>query len=90
MVVSSDSEGFGNVLVEALTLGTAVVSTRCPGGPAEIMMGDLARGLCHPDAASLAQALQDIYRNPPAIDDTLLQQYDVAAVCTRYRQLGKT
>lgn len=26
----------------------------------------------------------------PAIDDTLLQQYDVAAVCTRYRQLGKT
>ncbi|AOP41599.1 glycosyltransferase [Edwardsiella piscicida] len=89
LVVSSDSEGFGNVLVEALTLGTAVVSTRCPGGPAEIMTGDLTRGLCRPDAASLAQTLQDIYRHPPAIDDTQLQQYGVAAVCTRYRQLGK-
>jgi glycosyltransferase involved in cell wall biosynthesis len=32
LVLSSDSEGFGNVVVEALLLDTPVASTRCPGG----------------------------------------------------------
>ena len=31
LVLSSDSEGFGNVVVEALLLHTPVASTRCPG-----------------------------------------------------------
>ncbi|MBT0587617.1 glycosyltransferase [Alteromonas oceanisediminis] len=36
---SSNAEGFPNAIVEAMTLGKAVVVTDCPSGPAEILGG---------------------------------------------------
>lgn len=37
-VLSSHWEGFGNVVLEALSAGITVVSTACPSGPSEILV----------------------------------------------------
>lgn len=64
-VLSSDHEGFGNVIVEALSFGLPVVSTDCPSGPAEILEnGKYGRLVPVSDAASLARAMDAALDSP--------------------------
>ncbi len=89
LVVSSDSEGFGNVLVEALICRTPVVSTRCPGGPATILTNDLSRGLADLNAASLAKKMLEIYHYPPELHHLDLSIYSLSVICEQYLQLAQ-
>ena len=45
LILSSTYEGMGNILVEAITLGTPIISSNCNSGPSEILLngkgGDL-------------------------------------------------
>jgi glycosyltransferase involved in cell wall biosynthesis len=69
-VLSSDFEGFGNVLVEALHCGLPIVSTDCPGGPHEILAGGKWGRLISPnDPDMLAQAMVSALDEPVNASD---------------------
>jgi glycosyltransferase involved in cell wall biosynthesis len=89
-VLSSTSEGFGNVLVEAMAAGVPVVSTDAPYGPREIL-DDGRFGSLVPvgDAPALANEMTKMLDRPT--DAVILKdraaKFDVAAIGDLYEAL---
>jgi glycosyltransferase involved in cell wall biosynthesis len=68
-VLSSDFEGFGNVIVEAMALGKPVIATDCPYGPAEILREGEYGILVPPgDEQALSKAILYLLQNPIALE----------------------
>jgi glycosyltransferase involved in cell wall biosynthesis len=64
LALPSETEAFGNVVVEAMGFGLPVVATRC-GGPVEILgQGRYGKIVPVGDASAMASALQEVMTNP--------------------------
>lgn len=84
--LSSAWEGFGNVLVEAMAVGTPVVSTNCESGPAEITDNG-KYGLLTPvgDSKAMAEAILSVLSgNAKQVDPSWLDQFSLEACIQKY------
>ena len=89
-VLSSISEGFGMVIVEALACGCPCISTDYPAGPAEILRnGELGPLVPVGDETALAEAMYQVLDWPP--DRRVLQEraadFTVEMAAQRYEEL---
>ena len=88
-VLSSDIEGFGNVIVESLSVGTPAVSTDCPVGPREILDDDLASFLSEPGSIQdLKIKIEVALSSYPKIDTDMLLKFDSDKITNEYLKLG--
>ena len=84
LLLTSCYEGFGNVLVEALTLNVPVISTNCNSGPAEILLngkgGDLVK---IGDYVGFSKKILDHYKSPRKLTNKMkfaqkhLKRFDI-------------
>ncbi|MEJ0063845.1 MAG: glycosyltransferase [Alphaproteobacteria bacterium] len=92
-VLSSRVEGLSNVLIEALAVGTPIVSTDCPPGPREVLAGGkFGRLVPVDDVQAMAEAMKEELQRPkPSRPDAALeahlQSYSVDSMVKGYMKI---
>ncbi len=94
---SSNREGFGNVLVEALSCGLPVVSTNCLSGPSEILQnGKFGKLVPVNDVEKLANAIIEILYDENCFSEEektkrkrRAQDFSVESIVNQYEMLFK-
>ena len=90
-VLSSDWEGFGNVLVEAMAVGTPVVATDCPYGPSEILEdGKWGRLVPCGNADALSSAIGEALDRPGPKAARRALQFTISNKAAEYLELIET
>ena len=84
-VLSSEIEGFGNVLVESLILNTPIVSTNCPSGPNEILVDKLSKFLVKVgDETELKEKIELALKKYPTIKENYYKKFDYLKIAKEY------
>ncbi|XQF89661.1 glycosyltransferase [Pseudoalteromonas espejiana] len=91
LVLSSDFEGLPTVLIEALAVGTPVVSTNCTFGPSEILTSELANYLVPiRNSEQLATKIKHCLANKPNVESAeILQKVSAEQVAQQYLALHR-
>jgi len=88
LILSSDFEGFGLVLIEALFLNTPVVSTNCKVGPKEILKGNLSDFLVPiRDIEALSNKIKYALNNYPDISKINFDYLDKKVILQEFRKI---
>ncbi|MEZ9914885.1 glycosyltransferase [Vibrio breoganii] len=82
-ILSSVSEGFGNVILESIANGTPVISTKC--GPVdEILVGHLSRGLIeNGDLLGLANKIYEYSINPEKVSESDISRFNIRCIVNK-------
>ncbi|MEP7453008.1 glycosyltransferase [Phyllobacterium sp. SB3] len=90
LLLSSDLEGFPNVLVESLISGTPIISTDCPYGPGEILTGPYAQWLVPTgDTQALSNKIHAFEAAPYEIEPWLYQRFTLAGAMDQLEKLAR-
>jgi glycosyltransferase involved in cell wall biosynthesis len=88
LVSTSRSEGFGNVLVEALMLGVPALSVDCPHGPKDILLPICSEALIAPDRLDLLpERIDRFVAQPYVIEPHHLRRFTRDFVLDQYLAL---
>lgn len=80
LVLSSDFEGLGVVLIEALALNTPCIACDVPGGISEVLINEQRRLLCAPDDKALADTMLDAVQHPLEVKPEWLKRFSEDSV----------
>ncbi len=89
LVLSSLAEALPTVIIEAIALGTPVVSTDCPSGSREILVGGKYGELVPVgDSQAMAEAIKRVLSgNIKSVDTAWLEQFSTATATQKYLDL---
>ena len=86
MVLSSDFEGMGIVILESLALKTPVISTDCPSGPSEVLPSNNLVPVG--DIESLANKIADVIKIPNEYTVNLKSTFHLENQVKKYLELA--
>ena len=90
LILSSEREGLPTVLIEALILGTPVVSTDCVSGPSEILTGELSDYLAKVNESDdLKKKISLALEYYPEIKASYIDKFNAENIYKKYIELER-